>query len=262
MGIVTLTTDFGSLYPASMKGVILSIDENAKIVDISHSIPQADIRAAAFALFTVVEYFPKGTVHIAVVDPGVGTDRKAIVIHSGGHYFVGPDNGLMMPAARKLGKIDVFEIGHESLPDDISATFHGRDVFARVGAHIVKGLDVQKLAHGTDDFVDLAFHHAHVSNDVVSAEVLYIDDFGNIVINVPAEVIMGISSFGTTFDLDGMDVPFMDTYARTDPGSLLFLVGSHGYLELAINQGNAAQMLGLHNGARMSITLPIIEKSK
>ena len=260
MVIVTLTTDFGTLYPASMKGVILGIAEDLKIVDVTHSIPQADIRAGAFALLTVVDYFPVGTVHVAVVDPGVGTERKAIVIRAGGHYFVGPDNGLMVPAARKLGEMEIFEISVDDLPGSVSATFHGRDVFAKVGALLAKGVNVQELAHRTDDFVDISFPQAEIGDGRIVADVIYIDDFGNVITNVPAELMMEVSSFGDMLNMDGLEIPFLRTYAQNGVEKLLCLIGSHGYLEIAINQGNAAQMLGLQNGAR--VYSPLHDTSK
>jgi S-adenosylmethionine hydrolase len=125
MSLITLTTDFGSVYPAAMKGVILSTDPQATIVDVTHSVPHADIRAGAFALYSVVPYFPKGTVHIVVVDPGVGTSRNSIVISAGGHFFVGPDNGLMVPAASRLGDHGYLQNNNFGLLGDISPLFMG-----------------------------------------------------------------------------------------------------------------------------------------
>ncbi|MDP2765996.1 MAG: SAM-dependent chlorinase/fluorinase, partial [Candidatus Methanoperedens sp.] len=138
--VITLLSDFGDVYPASMKGVILSINPAANIVDISHSVSPHDIRAGAFILMITARYFPSNTVHIAVVDPGVGTKRRALAIRaeseSGIHYLIGPDNGLLIPAAKSLGDFKVYEITNTNLfQKNISSTFHGRDIFAPVGAH-------------------------------------------------------------------------------------------------------------------------------
>ncbi|HEX7627299.1 MAG TPA: SAM-dependent chlorinase/fluorinase, partial [Candidatus Methanoperedens sp.] len=161
--VITLLSDFGDVYPASMKGVILGIDPGANIVDITHSIPRHDIRAGAFILMTCAKYFPSGTIHIAVVDPGVGTKRRAIAIqtisHDGEiHYFIGPDNGLLIPAAKSIGIIEVYEISNTNLfGKNISCTFHGRDIFAPVGAHISKGSRIEDVGGHILDYKDLDF---------------------------------------------------------------------------------------------------------
>lgn len=256
MAIVTLTTDFGTLYPASLKAVILSICPGTDIVDVTHSVPHADIRAGAFALCSVVEYFPAGTVHIAVVDPGVGTPRRPIVIYSGGQYFVGPDNGLMVPAAKKLGAPEVFEITNRDLLGAVSSTFHGRDIFARIGALITKGMDVKETGSRIDDPIDLDISGVLVRDDCIGAEVIFIDDFGNVITNIPCDLISQKVPPGATLHINNRNIPFLQTYGQTDVGDLLCLMGSHGFFEIAVNQGSAARTLGLHNGDRVSVRLP------
>ena len=157
--IITLLTDFGDIYPAVMKGTILKIDPDAKIVDISHNIPPQNIRAGAFALMYVAGQFPEGTIHIAVIDPGVGTGRRPIVIKSK-QIFVGPDNGLLIPAARSMGDFTVYEIPPELCMPPISSTFHGRDVFAPVVAHISKGYDISEFKQ-IDDFIEFDFDEVY-----------------------------------------------------------------------------------------------------
>ncbi|MGA9188407.1 MAG: SAM-dependent chlorinase/fluorinase, partial [Methanosarcina sp.] len=163
MSIISLTTDFGDLYPAAMKAVILGINPDVRIIDVTHSVQQAGVREGAFAIYSLVPYFPKGTVHVGVVDPGVGTSRRALAVIAGSagkeQFFVGPDNGLLIPAARRLGKMEVYEITNPELmlKSGVSATFHGRDIFAPVGAHLSKGTSIEAVGQKVSDFVDLDF---------------------------------------------------------------------------------------------------------
>ncbi|MBN2109807.1 MAG: S-adenosyl-l-methionine hydroxide adenosyltransferase family protein [Methanosarcinaceae archaeon] len=253
MAIVTLTTDFGSLYPAAMKGVILTVDPHAHIVDITHSIPHADIRAGAFALYSVVPCFPEGAVHVAVVDPGVGTPRKSIVISSGGQFFVGPDNGLMVPAALRLGDMQVYRITNMELLDKVSATFHGRDVFSRIGAYLSLGMQPEDVGEKTGDYVHLDLGKVELTENSISGEIIYIDDFGNVITNIAGDVVLDRVQFGKTVMVCGADVPFMQTYGLVDKGMLLALIGSHGFFEIAMNQGSAASSLGVKNGDMLNI---------
>ncbi|MCX9084713.1 MAG: SAM-dependent chlorinase/fluorinase [Candidatus Methanoperedens sp.] len=207
--VITLLSDFGDVYPSSMKGVILGINPDANIVDISHAIPRHDIHTGAFVLMTCAIYFPTCTVHIAVVDPGVGTNRRPIAAMAQSHhgdiqYFIGPDNGLLIPAARSIGKLQVYEITNRDFFRTMpSQTFHGRDIFAPVGAHISKGVGLEDVGVEIFDFIDL--------------------DFGDIL------------------EIEGIRVPFLKSYGFCKDGEPLALIGSHSYLEIAINQGNAAR---------------------
>ncbi|MDP2216220.1 MAG: S-adenosyl-l-methionine hydroxide adenosyltransferase family protein [Methanolobus sp.] len=255
MAIVTLTTDFGTLYPASLKAVILGICPGMDIVDITHSVPHADIRAGAFAIYSVAEYFPEGTVHIAVVDPGVGTSRKAIVIVSGGQYFVGPDNGLMVPAAGKLGDPKVYEITNKDLLSTVSSTFHGRDIFARVGAFIAKGMAAGEVGGKIDDYIGLDISDAVIRDNCILAEVNYIDDFGNVITNIPHNLVHRKIMSGTVLQIADHCVPFLQTYGQVQVGDILCIIGSHGFFEIAVNQGSAAEILGLRNGDRVNIQI-------
>lgn len=245
MSLITLTTDFGSVYPAAMKGVILAINPQATIVDISHNIPHTDIRAGAFALYSVVPYFPNGTVHIAVVDPGVGTERNSIVISAGGQFFVGPDNGLMVPAAARLEDMEIYKITNSGLSAEISATFHGRDIFARIGAYLSKGMTPEDFGVTSADYVHLDFGTIKVKSGTISGEVIYIDDFGNIITNIPAANVLEIAGFGNKVHIFDRDMPFMQTYGQVPERGLLALIGSHGFLEVAINRGNASAELSV-----------------
>lgn len=278
MPVITLTTDFGSLYPASLKAAILQVNENANIIDITHSIPHADIRAGAFALYSVVDHFPVGTVHVAVVDPGVGTDRRAIAIRAGGQYFVGPDNGLLIPAARKAGELKVYEITNTKLFHDVSSTFHGRDIFAPVGAHLLGAnhtgsniisrlLDIlsgarpnevvriEDVGKRIDDFVELDIEKIEVSEGAISGEVIFIDDFGNIITNIPQNVILDKTDFGSELSIFGSEIPLLQTYGLVGEGDALALIGSHGFFEISINCGNAAKVFRIKNGDRVDVKL-------
>lgn len=253
MSLITLTTDFGSVYPAAMKGVILSIDPQATIVDVTHSVPHADIRAGAFALYSVAPYFPKGTVHIAVIDPGVGTSRNSIVISAGGHFFVGPDNGLMVPAASRLGDMGIYKITNFGLLGDISTTFHGRDVFARIGAYLSEGMPLEEVGEMTADYVHLDFGKVDVRDDFISGQVIYIDDFGNIITNIQASDAFKTFLIEEHVILLGNTMPFLETYGYAEKEGLLALIGSHGFLEIAVNGSSAAKVLNIKCGDEVRI---------
>ncbi|ADI74945.1 protein of unknown function DUF62 [Methanohalobium evestigatum Z-7303] len=258
MAVITLLTDFGSLYPAAMKGVILKINDSVDIVDITHSIPQADIYTGAFSLYSIVEYFPEGTVHIGVVDPGVGTERRPVAIRAGGHYFVGPDNGLMIPAARKIenNNFEVFDITNKSLTGSkISATFHGRDIFAPVGAHISNGLNIENVGHRIDDYIDLDFGKAKLQNDTVEGRIIYIDDFGNIITNIPAETIFKLAEFGTYLKIFNKTIPLLQSYGFVNEKELIALISSSGFFEVSVNKGNAANKLNVDVNDKINVQL-------
>lgn len=255
--VITLLSDFGDIYPASMKGVILGIGPDANIVDIAHSIPRYDVRAGAFILMTAAKYFPSGTVHIAVVDPGVGTKRRAIAIramsrNSEIHYFIGPDNGLLIPAARSIGNIEVYDISNMTLfRKNISGTFHGRDIFAPVGAHILRGLMIEEVGGRILDFKDLDFGTGKKKNDSLYCEVIYIDPFGNIITNFPGELLD--FQFGDKLQIGKTSVIFSSSYGFCKKGDPVALVGSHGFLEIAVNMGNAAKMFNKKHGDEIII---------
>jgi S-adenosyl-L-methionine hydrolase (adenosine-forming) len=259
MPLISLTTDFGDLYPAAMKAVILIINPEVQIIDITHSIRQAGIREGAFALYSLVQYFPEGTVHIGVVDPGVGTSRRALVIKAGcigkEQFFVGPDNGLLIPAARRLGEMEIYEITNPELmlKSGISATFHGRDIFASVGAHISKGIPIEDVGPRISDFVNLDFENFGIDGPFLIGEVIFADSFGNIVTNIPQEVVFKFSTFGSQIEVNGRKISFVQTYGFVGQEEPLALIGSHGFLEIAVNKGNAALQFGLKSGDQVVI---------
>ena len=250
--MITLASDFGSPYPAAMKGVILGRTE-AQLVDVTHDFPRQDVRAAAFWLREVLPWFPPA-VHLAVVDPGVGTDRAAVVVRAGDHALVGPDNGVLLPPARALadeGDIDVFAVRVED-PD--SATFHGRDVFAPVAADChevgVAELDRLPALSRTREYEDLQFPTPDVREDGATGEVLVVDDFGNVVTNVPGDALDGVNVVAVA----GEQTPVAPSYAYVDTGGRLVTVGSHGNVELAVNQGRGDEAFGLAAGDPVELT--------
>lgn len=261
MSIISLTTDFGDLYPAAMKAVILGINPNVRIIDVTHSVQQAGVREGAFALYSLVPYFPQGAVHIGVVDPGVGTSRRALAVIAGSagkeQLFVGPDNGLLIPAARRLGEIEVYEITNPELmlKTGISATFHGRDIFAPVGAHLSKDTSIEAVGQKVSDFVDLDFGNLGIDGPFIIGEVIFTDGFGNIITNVPQEIIFKFCTFGSQVQVNGRRVSFVQTYGFVGQEQPLALIGSHGFLEIAVNKGNAALQFGLQNGDQVAIKI-------
>jgi len=243
MGIITLISDFGTFYPAVMKAVILGIAPDVSIVDVTHDISPQNVREAAFILRETVKYFPRGTTHIAVVDPTVGTSRRALVIEAGGRYLVGPDNGLLIPAARSLGDFEAMCIQVAAK----SSTFHGRDVFAPVGAHISLGR--LRNLEPAPAHVDLELQDPQMSERTVNGSVVYVDRFGNCVTNISGILMIRRSGYGSTHLLnDSVVVQFVRTYDEVAQGRPLLTVGSFDLVEVSINQGDAATELNLNSG--------------
>ena len=263
--MITLASDFGSPYPAAMKGVIRR-HTDAELIDVAHDLPRGDPRAAAFWLRFVLPEFPPA-VHCAVIDPGVGTDRDALVVRAGAHVIVAPDNGLAMPPARALAadESDV-EAWTVAVDDPASETFHGRDVFAPVAARIRARFDDGPATAGSEgvaaalesmddlspaaDPVDIAFPEPTVERDedgdpvAVDGEVLVIDRFGNVVTNVPGELVRG----SDWIRVNGELTPVAETFGAVDPGDRLVTVGSHGYVECDVNDGRGDGAFDLRPG--------------
>ncbi|MDS0220631.1 SAM-dependent chlorinase/fluorinase [Haloarcula sp. S1AR25-5A] len=258
--MITLSSDFGSPYPAAMKGVICQATD-ARIEDIAHDFPRQDVRAAAFWLTQTLPYFPPA-VHCVVVDPGVGTDRNAIVVRAGEHALVGPDNGVLLPVARELAEnggraADAFEVFTWAYDDPASSTFHGRDVFAPAAAAVhdtgVENIESRPETTLTDDYVALQFPDPSVDGDEATGEILVVDDFGNAVTNIPGDVLG--DRFGGTVTVDGAEAPVRRAYAAVDPGQRLVTVGSHGNVELAVNRGRGDEAFGVSTGDAVTLSV-------
>lgn len=248
MTAITLLTDFGTAdyFAGAMKGVILSINPQAVIADVTHEIPAQDVAAGAFTLLAAYDTFPEGTIHVAVVDPGVGSARRPIVVSAGGHLFVGPDNGLFTHIYDSQPSFQAFHItASQYFRQPVSTTFHGRDVFAPVAAVLSTGVEASSLGPRISDVVRLSIP--------VTPAIIHIDRFGNLITNITRDVLPArasllvngklITAFRSFFGEGGSDEPFG-------------IWGSAGFLEIAVNGGSAAEYLDVKRGDQVDIQPP------
>ena len=259
--IVTLMTDFGlkDPYVAEMKGVILGICPSAEIVDVSHEIEKFNTRMGAYVLASASPYFPKGTINVAVVDPRVGTEKRGLCIETAHAYFIGPDNGMLVLAARAQGikHVRVIKNAKFLLPK-VSHTFHGRDVFAPVAAHLANGVNPSDIGFETRKMVVPEFAKVVKDKNRVTGEILHVDGFGNVVTNITEKDIGGIGvNRESSLNVDGVQgrLRFCKTYGEVEVGEPLALIGSHGYLEISVNQGDASKILGQKIGDKITFCL-------
>lgn len=251
---ITLITDFGhrSPYTGIMKGVISAINPDARIIDISHEVSPHDIREGAFILLTSYSYFRPGTIYIVVIDPGVGGRRRGVVFSAGDYYFVGPDNGVMSWGAKDSGEVSAFELNIESryFPEKVSSTFHGRDIFARASGHLSSGVPIKDMGDEIDDPVILPFPDTRRIGDEITGEIIYIDDFGNLITNISTGELCGIKEI----NVRGVKIGGLSkTYGDVDMGELLSLISSSDFLEIAVNQGSAREMTGAWVGDEVRV---------
>jgi S-adenosylmethionine hydrolase len=263
MPVITLLTDYGlkDSYVAEMKGAILRMAPDATLVDISHDVGNYSIDEGAFHIARSVPYFPEGTVHVGVVDPGVGGERKGIIIEARGAWLVGPDNGLLAPAAERLGVERVFEITkRDLLPEKVSDVFDGRDTFGPAGALLSRGVPPEEMGVEIHEYRRLESYQPVVSEDEVDATVVHVDGFGNLVTNVTHEI---LEKFGAgdgsvfTANISGTEyeIPYVRRFSAVPEGELLLLVAGGGYLEFAVNQGSAQKRLGMVKGDKASLKM-------
>jgi hypothetical protein len=258
--MITLISDFGlkDPYVAEMKGVILTINPKAIIIDIAHEVEKFNIRMGAFILASAAHYFPQGTVHLAVVDPEVGTQRRAILIQTKESFFVGPDNGILVLAAHSQGIKHVYQLVNPTfMLTKISNTFHGRDIFAPVAAYLDIGASPEDFGPELTGCVKPEFSNIEHLGDSIIGEVLYIDDFGNIITNITQLELkkMGHQTTIIQFPETSLKVPFGKTYAQTQKKEPILLIGSHGFLEIALNQANAAEKFQVKAGDSVKVTI-------
>jgi S-adenosyl-L-methionine hydrolase (adenosine-forming) len=259
--LVTLLTDFGSRdpYVAAMKGVILSAAPHAQIVDIAHDVPAHGVTAASFILAQVVPCFPPETLHVVVVDPGVGTDRRILAARFGGQALLFPDNGVITHLAGVLPLEEIYAVRNSQFvppPGQVSMTFHGRDIFAPVAGHILNGLDLRLLGPQPDTYKLLDLPQPRQDGGLIVGQVIYIDGFGNLVSNISAEMI--VAQFGAfdrvTAQCGGRDVgQLQGTYAFVAAGEALALINSMRLVEVAVNQGRACDVFGAGVGSEVRI---------
>ncbi len=257
MSVITLTTDFGTRdwFVGTMKGVILGIQPPANVVDITHEVPAGDIRGGAFALAEACRFFAKGTVHVVVVDPGVGSSRKPIAVRTADYFFVGPDNGVLSWALmqEKVEAVHLLENSAYFLRP-VSQTFHGRDIFAPVAAHLSRGVAIGKLGTALKDMVRLDWPQPRKGRDGIEGEVVYIDRFGNAITNLNGGLLRGWER--SVCEIDSRrrrTCPVRAFYQAVAPGGVVALVGSSGLLEIAVNGGSAEKVLGLEIGTRVRL---------
>ena len=245
MAVITLLTDFGTAdgYVAELKGVLMSQAPGSPVVDLSHDIPPHEIDAARLAVARYWRRFPEGTIHLVIVDPGVGSDRQAIAVSSEGRFLVGPDNGVLSPALLIPGARAV----SLPVPPDAAPTFHGRDVFAPAAAALAGGATLDSLGSPVDSPVIRRTPEAvKEDNGWLRGEVIVIDRFGNAVTNL-------LAVHGGVVRIGNRDVPLRRTYADVERGEAVALVGSSGLIEIAVRDGNAAILLGLSRGAPVRV---------
>ncbi|MFP4418778.1 MAG: SAM hydrolase/SAM-dependent halogenase family protein [Chitinivibrionales bacterium] len=254
MSTIALLTDFGTgdWFVASMKGIIAGINPTASIIDITHEINQGDIRSASVVLSSCYCFFPEETVFVVVVDPGVGSSRKAIAARDHNRFFIAPDNGVLSSVL--TDSTWVHQITNQDLlRHPVSNTFHGRDIFAPVGAHLSNGKPLSIVGQKLSSYEKLPSPMIRKTNDALEAEIIYIDHFGNAFSAARSADLWGKSIRRVSLP-DGTAVPVHSHYAAVAKHSPLALINSEGYLEIAVNGGNAARQLNLSVGSVVTIS--------
>jgi S-adenosylmethionine hydrolase len=252
---IALLTDFGTkdYFVGAMKGAILSVNEIAKIVDITHEIPPQDILSASFTLRACYKNFPKKTIFVAVVDPGVGSNRRAILVETNDYYFVAPDNGLLSFVFDAEKDFRVFELTNEKFfAENVSRTFHGRDVFAPVAAHLSKGAKPSEFGAEVKDFIHFeSANPRKISASKIEAEIIHIDRFGNLITNLEEKDLP--ASF--SLEISGKIIYKMqDFFAEAETGEVFMILGSASFLEIVAFRDSAANLLNAKVGQKILMT--------
>lgn len=256
--IITLLTDFGQRdgFVGTMKGVILTIYPEAKIVDISHEIEPQNLAAGAFVIRNSFRYFPAGTVHIVVIDPGVGSERRIICVSALDHLFLAPDNGVLKYIYGECSETHVVAVtNREFFLSPISHTFHGRDIFAPVAAHLAKGLDFAELGPEIYDYDKGNMPVLEETPKGIKGEIIYVDRFGNLISNIPFDKLNRHRDKFVRIQLKNWTIDGLsESYAQGKAKEPIALIGSSGFLELALNSGNAKETLNCSEGDEVIIT--------
>jgi len=242
--LITLLTDFGTAdsYVGEVKAVLLSRVRDAQIVDVTNHVPPGDVRAGQFILSRVWQRFPRGTVHMVVVDPGVGTDRRGLAAESAGHFFVAPDNGLLSPLPMNTQFVLL------PVPEGAAPTFHARDVFAPAAAQLAQGAALARMGPPVTDPCRTPLPAPHHDGAAVVGEVLYVDRFGTLVSNIPGDTVEP----GVRIKVAGTEIGALArTFGDVARGALVAYVGSGGTVEVAVRDGSAARLLGVGVGAEV-----------
>ena len=259
--IITLTTDFGTSdhLVAAMKGVILKINPEAKIFDINHSVMPFDILDGALAIGQVYNYYPSRSIHVVVVDPGVGSQRRPILVTADQHYLVAPDNGVLSMVYEKEAKVTVRHVTAEHyFHAPVSNTFHGRDIFAPIAAWLSKNWQPGSFGEEVTDFVRFSLPKPKAADNTVKGVVLKVDNFGNLITNLTPQDVPQILSEGAKFKITvgsrSIDKAALH-YAQGAQGEPFAIVGSSGFVEISMNRGHAARTLGAQRGAEVTVEL-------
>jgi len=251
---ITLLTDFGTRdgYVAAMKGVIVTLAPTAIIDDATHDIAPGEILTGAYVLARYFRLYPPGSIHVAVVDPGVGTDRRALAASIDDRLIVAPDNGLISEIVKDSRSTRLVEITHPDIVrPDRSSTFHGRDVFAPAAARLATGLQLDDLGPALDDPVLLQSPPVSIHADRTVGEVIAVDRFGNLITNIPGDL---LSSEAKVSFRNGFVAPLRHTFAAVNPGELVAVIGSDGFLEIAVRDGSAAEYTKAWRGIPITVT--------
>ena len=253
---ITLLTDFGTQdgYTGAMRGVIAGIAPDAIVEDVSHDIPRGDVYAAAWTLTTYADLYPPGTIHIAVIDPGVGSARRAIAARVGSQIFVSPDNGsLTRVLDADAEMVEIRERGY--LRETVSSTFHGRDIFAPAAAHLARGIALEQLGPRALGVIRLDLPLPERVSGQIHGEVVHVDRFGNLVTNIPGSWIAQDGTEAGAMHIGTGHAPVVRTYTDVPAGHLLAYEGSSRMMDIGLRDGNAAEQTGLHRGARVTAEL-------
>lgn len=267
--LITLLTDFGTAdyFVGAMKGAILSVNEQARIIDITHEIPPHDIRSGAFTLLNSYDTFPSGTIHVAVVDPGVGSERRPILISSSEYYFVGPDNGLFTYVYERLSNVRVYHLTNsEFFRQPVSSTFQGRDVFAPVAAAVSKGTRPERFGEEIDDPVRLGpLTPQRIDRERIDAQIISIDRFGNCITNITRDLLTDdMIERGARLKINDRAIHDFRQYFKdgadddATAGAVFAIWGSAGFLEIASNGTSAASLLGASTGQAVTLFQPVM----
>ncbi|HLJ85886.1 MAG TPA: SAM-dependent chlorinase/fluorinase [Candidatus Angelobacter sp.] len=262
--IVTFTTDFGIAehYVGAMKGVVYGINQLVQTVDITNAVPSFDILEGAIAISQAYSYFPSGTIHVVVVDPGVGSARRPILVVVGQHYFVGPDNGVLSLVYEREERVAVYHITAEHyFHQPVSSTFHGRDIFAAVAGYLSKGVEPAKFGDTIADYVRFLFPKPkQMAPNVWKGVVVKQDKFGNLITNItPADLPQMFEPASSPFRLTvgkAEVTQLRSSYVQGAQGEVFALVGSAGFLEISANRASASRLAGADKGAEVMVTLP------
>jgi hypothetical protein len=257
MSMFTLLTDFGNegWFVGAMKGVIVGLAPGATVIDLTHQVSPGDVRAGAFALLAAYHYFPPGTIHIVVVDPGVGSARPALLVTTERYSFLGPDNGVLSWALRDEQVKSIHQLSaREYFLPHISQTFHGRDVFAPAAAHLAKGVPPEAFGCAQPSFHKLPWPDVREVAGSLHGEILYVDRFGNAISNLPNTLRTDVRFLKAAIVANGTRCPVRDFYQAVPPGQPVAVPGSVGLLEIAVNGGSAAVSLQLTVGTPVTLT--------